>query len=151
MDGRERSGEESRIGLNPYLSCLPRTNKDPGTPHYLIIFDFASSSFPRSLPHPHTSHDWRRREAGHDRHSADTSCTDTTTTTAMLPALLAVFATLIATILLLLASLSVPIIKSIALFDLSIGYGNTSLTDSGIDAVVQFGIWGYCRSAIQVS
>lgn len=69
----------------------------------------------------------------------------------MLPALLAVFATLIATILLLLASLSVPIIKSIALFDLSIGYGNTSLTDSGIDAVVQFGIWGYCRSAIQVS
>jgi hypothetical protein len=31
VDERERSGKEPRIGLNPYLSCLERTNKDPGT------------------------------------------------------------------------------------------------------------------------
>ncbi|KAF9647595.1 hypothetical protein BDM02DRAFT_3156071 [Thelephora ganbajun] len=69
----------------------------------------------------------------------------------MLPALLAVFATFLATLLLFLVSLSVPIIKSIDLFNLSIGYRDGSLINSGIDAVVKFGIWGYCRSAIQVS
>jgi len=69
----------------------------------------------------------------------------------MLPALLAVFATFLATLLLLLVSLSVPIIKSIALFDLSISYRSSSLIDSGINAVVEFGVWGYCHSAIEVS
>ena len=69
----------------------------------------------------------------------------------MLPALLAVFATFIATLLLLLVSLSVPIIKTIGLFDLSISYKTGSLVDSSVNAVVNFGLWGYCRSAIHVS
>jgi len=69
----------------------------------------------------------------------------------MLPALLAVLATFIATLLLLLVSLSVPIIKSIDLFNLSISYRVGSLINSGIDAVVKFGVWGYCRSAIEAS
>lgn len=69
----------------------------------------------------------------------------------MLPALLAVFATFLATLLLLLVSLSVPIIKSIDLFNLSISYRVGSFIDSGIDAVVGFGVWGYCHSAIQIS
>ena len=69
----------------------------------------------------------------------------------MLPALLAVLATFLATLLLLLVSLSAPIIKSIDLFDLSISYRDGSLINSGINAVVGFGVWGYCRSAIEVS
>jgi hypothetical protein len=69
----------------------------------------------------------------------------------MLPALLAAFAAFLATLLLLLVSLSVPIIKSIALFDLSISYRNGSVINSAINAVVQFGVWGYCHSAIEVS
>lgn len=69
----------------------------------------------------------------------------------MLPALLAVFATFLATLLLLLVSLSVPIIKSVDLFDLSIAYRSGSITNSSIDAVVEFGVWGYCRSAIEAS
>jgi len=69
----------------------------------------------------------------------------------MLPALLAVFATFLATLLLLLASLSVPIIKSIGLFNLSISYQDGSFINSGINAVVGFGIWGYCHSAVELS
>ena len=69
----------------------------------------------------------------------------------MLPALLAAFATFLATLLLLLVSLSAPIIKSIDLFDLSISFQNGSLLNSGINAVVSFGVWGYCHSAIEVS
>jgi len=69
----------------------------------------------------------------------------------MLPALLAAFATFLATFALLLVSLSVPIIKSIALFDLSISYRNGSVINSGINAVVEFGIWGYCHSDVEVS
>ena len=69
----------------------------------------------------------------------------------MLPALLAVLATFLATLLLLLVSLSAPIIKSIDLFDLSISYRDGSLINSSINAVVGFGVWGYCRSAIEVS
>jgi len=69
----------------------------------------------------------------------------------MLPALLAVLATFIASLLLLLVSLSVPIIKTIDLFNLSISYRDGSFINSGIDAVVKFGIWGYCRSAIEAS
>jgi hypothetical protein len=81
--------------------------------------------------------------------SVVTPCTDTTTTP-MLPALLAVFFTFVAALLLLLVSLSVPIIKSIDLFNLSIGLGDP-LIHSGVNAVVQFGVWGYCRSAVQIS
>ena len=69
----------------------------------------------------------------------------------MLPTLLAAFATFLATLLLLLVSLSVPIIKSVDLFDLSISYRDSSLVGSSVDAVVKFGVWGYCRSAIEVS
>jgi hypothetical protein len=69
----------------------------------------------------------------------------------MLPALLAVFATFIAALLFLLVSLSVPIIKTISLFDLSISYNSGSLVNSSVNAVVNFGLWGYCRSAIRVS
>jgi len=69
----------------------------------------------------------------------------------MLSLLLAAFATFLATFLLLLVSLSVPIIKSIDLFDLSVNYRGGSLTKSGVDAVVKFGVWGYCRSSIEVS
>ena len=69
----------------------------------------------------------------------------------MLPSLLAVFTTFLATLLLLLVSLSVPIIKSIDLFNLTISYGSGSLIDSSVDAVLMFGVWGYCHSGIQVS
>jgi len=69
----------------------------------------------------------------------------------MLPALLATFATFLATLLLLLVSLSVPLIKSIALFDLSISYRSGSVINTAVNAVVQFGVWGYCHSAIDVS
>ncbi|KAF9780559.1 pali-domain-containing protein [Thelephora terrestris] len=69
----------------------------------------------------------------------------------MLPSLLAVFATFLATLLLLLVSLSVPIIKSIDLFTLSISYGSGTLINSSINAVMMFGVWGYCHSSIEVS
>jgi len=69
----------------------------------------------------------------------------------MLPALLAVLATFLATLLLLLVSLSVPIIKSIGLFGLAISYESGSLIDTSVDAVLQFGVWGYCHSTIQFS
>jgi len=82
--------------------------------------------------------------------TVDTSCTDTTTRI-MLAHLLAAFATFLATLLLLLVSLSVPIIKSLDLFNLGIRFRDSSLINSGIDAVVKFGVWGYCRSAIEVS
>lgn len=69
----------------------------------------------------------------------------------MLPALLAVFATFLATLLLLLVSLSVPIIKSIDLFNLTISYRDGSLISSSANVVLEFGVWGYCHSAIQLS
>lgn len=69
----------------------------------------------------------------------------------MLPSLLAVFTTFLATLLLLLVSLSVPIIKSIDLFNLTISYGSDSPIDSSVNAVLKFGVWGYCQSGIQVS
>jgi hypothetical protein len=69
----------------------------------------------------------------------------------MLPALLAVLATFLATLLLLLVSLSVPIIKSIGFFNLSISYQDGSFINTSINAVVGFGNWGYCHSAIEAS
>ncbi|KIM49221.1 hypothetical protein M413DRAFT_438387 [Hebeloma cylindrosporum] len=57
---------------------------------------------------------------------------------------------LIAFILLLLVSLSAPIIKSIYLFRLSANVSST-LFRSGASASVNFGVWGYCISAIKVA
>ncbi|KAF5330610.1 hypothetical protein D9619_005813 [Psilocybe cf. subviscida] len=57
---------------------------------------------------------------------------------------------LAAFILLLLVSLSVPIIKSIFLFRLAAN-ASSSLFNSSANASVKFGVWGYCTSAVQVA
>ena len=51
----------------------------------------------------------------------------------------------VAFLLLLLVSLSVPIIKSLYLFQLSAD-ASSSLLDSHASASVRFGVWGYCSS-----
>lgn len=56
----------------------------------------------------------------------------------------------VAFILLLLVSLSAPIIHNIYLFRLSASI-SSSFLDSGASGSVQFGVWGYCVSAIDVS
>ncbi|TFK42679.1 actin cortical patch SUR7/pH-response regulator pali [Crucibulum laeve] len=56
----------------------------------------------------------------------------------------------IAFILLLLVSLSAPIIKSIFLFRLAANV-SSGLLNSNANGKVNFGVWGYCVSAIQVS
>ncbi|KAF5365598.1 hypothetical protein D9758_003236 [Tetrapyrgos nigripes] len=56
----------------------------------------------------------------------------------------------VAFLLLLLVTLSVPIIKTIYLFTLSVS-ASSSLLDSGASGSVNFGVWGYCISAVQVS
>jgi len=56
----------------------------------------------------------------------------------------------VAFLLLLLVTLSVPIIKTIYLFTLSANV-SSNLLDSGANGSVNFGVWGYCISAIQVS
>lgn len=56
----------------------------------------------------------------------------------------------IAFLLLLLVTLSVPIIKSIFLFRVTAHVGS-SLLDSGANGNVTFGVWGYCVSSIDVS
>jgi len=56
----------------------------------------------------------------------------------------------LAFLLLLLVSLSVPIIKSIYLFRLSANV-SSSLFRSGVSGSVKFGVWGYCVSAINVA
>lgn len=58
--------------------------------------------------------------------------------------------TLAAFILLLLVTLSTPIIKPIYLFRLSASV-SSSLFKSGASAFVNFGVWGYCTSPIDVS
>ncbi|EMD38430.1 hypothetical protein CERSUDRAFT_113587 [Gelatoporia subvermispora B] len=50
----------------------------------------------------------------------------------------------------LLASLSVPVIKSIYLFRLSVD-ASIKLLDSSATGSVKFGVWGYCISAVDVS
>ena len=57
---------------------------------------------------------------------------------------------LIAFILLLLVTLSAPFIHPIYLFRLSV-HASSSLFEAGINASAQFGVFGYCLSAIQVS
>ncbi|THU86424.1 pali-domain-containing protein [Dendrothele bispora CBS 962.96] len=56
----------------------------------------------------------------------------------------------VAFLLLLLVSLSVPIIKTIFLFTLSANV-SSDLLNSGASGSVNFGVWGYCISAVQVS
>lgn len=53
-------------------------------------------------------------------------------------------------ILLLLVSLSVPIIKTIYLFRLSANVG-ASVFDTSASGTARFGVWGYCLSAVNVS
>jgi hypothetical protein len=67
----------------------------------------------------------------------------------MLPALTPVLL-FAAFILLLLISLSVPIIKTIYLFKLS-AHVSAGIIDSAVSGEVKFGAWGYCISPIQVS
>ncbi|KDR81528.1 hypothetical protein GALMADRAFT_239532 [Galerina marginata CBS 339.88] len=68
----------------------------------------------------------------------------------MFAAALAPVLIFIAFLLLLLVSLSVPIIKSIDLFRLSANV-SSSIFNSGASASVNFGVWGYCTSAIKVA
>lgn len=56
----------------------------------------------------------------------------------------------IAFLLLLLLSLSVPIIKTIYLFHLSVR-ASSSLLHSGVTAGVKFGVWGYCTDNTDTS
>jgi len=56
----------------------------------------------------------------------------------------------IAFLLLLLVSLSAPIIKSIYLLSAGVNI-DSSLLKSGANGSVRFGVWGYCISAVQVS
>ncbi|RDB21279.1 hypothetical protein Hypma_011514 [Hypsizygus marmoreus] len=56
----------------------------------------------------------------------------------------------VAFLLLLLVSLSAPIIKSIFLFRLTANIGS-SLLNTGASGSVAFGVWGYCISAIDIS
>lgn len=56
----------------------------------------------------------------------------------------------IAFILLLLVSLSIPIIKTIYLFSLS-AHVSSSLLHSGVSAGVKFGVWGYCTENTDTS
>jgi len=53
-------------------------------------------------------------------------------------------------ILLLLISLSVPIIKTIYLFQLS-AHVSAGIVDSAVSGFVKFGVWGYCISPVQVT
>jgi len=56
----------------------------------------------------------------------------------------------VAFLLLLLATLSVPIIKTIFLFRLTAA-GSSGLLDSSVSTSVVFGVWGYCTSGVDVS
>ena len=63
--------------------------------------------------------------------------------------LIAPFLTFVAFLLLLLVSLSVPIIKPIYLFRL-VAFAGSSLLDTSATGAVRFGVWGYCISAIDL-
>jgi hypothetical protein len=56
----------------------------------------------------------------------------------------------IAFLLLLLVSVSVPIIKTIYLFNLILSF-SSSLLNSSVDASAKFGAWGYCYSGVDVN
>jgi len=53
-------------------------------------------------------------------------------------------------LLLLLTSLSLPIIKSIKLFDISLDADTSSFLNSGVEGGISFGVWGYCVSDVVV-
>ncbi|TCD64445.1 hypothetical protein EIP91_004090 [Steccherinum ochraceum] len=57
---------------------------------------------------------------------------------------------LIAFILLLLVSISVPVVKSLYLFKVALGT-SSSLLHSGVDWSGTFGVWGFCDSGLDVS
>jgi len=56
----------------------------------------------------------------------------------------------VAFILLLLVSLSVPIIKTVYLLHITVNVGS-SLLHSGVNAGVKFGVWGYCTDSTETS
>lgn len=68
----------------------------------------------------------------------------------MWPALLTPFLLFSAFLLLLLVSLSVPIIKTLWFFGVTANV-SSSLLNSRASADVHFGLWGYCVSAVDVS
>lgn len=56
----------------------------------------------------------------------------------------------IAFLLLLLVSLSVPVIKTIYLFRIAVDV-SSSFLKSGVTGSVKFGVWGYCSTGIDVA
>jgi len=63
---------------------------------------------------------------------------------------LAIFFFFVTFLLLLLTSLSLPIIKSIKMFDIWLAADTGSFLSSGVEGGVSFGVWGYCISDIVV-
>ena len=63
---------------------------------------------------------------------------------------LTIFFFFAAWLLLFLTSLSLPIIKSITIFSLSLDAVSTSFLNSAVDASIWFGVWGYCVSGVTV-
>jgi hypothetical protein len=63
---------------------------------------------------------------------------------------LAIFFFFAAFLLLLLTSLSLPIIKSIIMFDIWLNADTGSFLNSGVEGSVSFGVWGYCISDVVV-
>lgn len=53
-------------------------------------------------------------------------------------------------LLLLLVSLSIPIIKTIYILRLT-AYVGASVLDASAQAVARFGVWGYCTSSVTIS
>ncbi|KAB5596468.1 hypothetical protein CTheo_105 [Ceratobasidium theobromae] len=68
----------------------------------------------------------------------------------MLVAFFVPFLIFIAFFLLFLASLSIPIIKTVSVLNLSLSL-QAGLVRSGISGAVKFGLWGYCVSEINAS
>ena len=63
---------------------------------------------------------------------------------------LTVFFFFVAFLLLLLTSLSLPIIKSIKMFDIWLDAETGGFLSSGVEGGVSFGVWGYCISDVAV-
>ena len=63
---------------------------------------------------------------------------------------LAIFFFFVAFLLLLLTSLSLPIIKSIMMFNIWLQADTASFLKSGVEGSVSFGVWGYCISDVVV-
>ncbi|KAF9052968.1 hypothetical protein BJ165DRAFT_825879 [Panaeolus papilionaceus] len=65
-------------------------------------------------------------------------------------AFLVPFLQFVAFLLLLLATVSTPVTKTIYLFQLAAS-ASSNFFKSGVNGSIRFGVWGYCLSAIQVS